>query len=186
MKKLCRWLLYKRLGWKTDVTEVHPAKFMLCLAPHTSNWDFVLGQLYMRAEGMRINFLMKKEWFFWPLGIWFRKIGGIPVFRTKKNSMTDNLAEEARKAETFQLCITPEGTRSRNDEWRKGFYYIALKAELPILLYGLDFERKLIQCTKTLDPTGDIERDMREIKLYFKDFKGKYPEKFTVGNIEED
>ena len=186
MKKLCRWLLYKRLGWKTDVTEVHPTKFMLCLAPHTSNWDFVLGQLYMRAEGMRINFLMKKEWFFWPLGIWFRKIGGIPVFRTKKNSMTDNLAEEARKAETFQLCITPEGTRSRNDEWRKGFYYIALKAELPILLYGLDFERKLIQCTKTLVPTGDIERDMREIKLYFKDFKGKYPEKFTVGNIEED
>lgn len=186
MKKLCRWLLYKRLGWKTDVTEVHPAKFMLCLAPHTSNWDFVLGQLYMRAEGMRINFLMKKEWFFWPLGIWFRRIGGIPVFRTKKNSMTDNLAEEARKAETFQLCITPEGTRSRNDEWRKGFYYIALKAELPILLYGLDFERKLIQCTKTLVPTGDIERDMREIKLYFKDFKGKYPEKFTVGDIEED
>ena len=186
MKKLCRWLLYKRLGGKTDVTEVHPAKFMLCLAPHTSNWDFVLGQLYMRAEGMRINFLMKKEWFFWPLGIWFRKIGGIPVYRTKKNSMTDNLAEEARKAETFQLCITPEGTRSRNDEWRKGFYYIALKAELPILLYGLDFERKLIQCTKTLVPTGDIERDMREIKLYFKDFKGKYPEKFTVGNIEED
>ena len=168
------------------MTEVHPAKFMLCLAPHTSNWDFVLGQLYMRAEGMRINFLMKKEWFFWPLGIWFRKIGGIPVFRTKKNSMTDNLAEEARKAETFQLCITPEGTRSRNDEWRKGFYYIALKAELPILLYGLDFERKLIQCTKTLVPTGDIERDMREIKLYFKDFKGKYPEKFTVGDIEED
>ena len=185
MRKLCRWLLYKRLGWKTDVTEVHPTKFMLCLAPHTSNWDFVLGQLYMRAEGMRINFLMKKEWFFWPLGIWFRRIGGIPVFRTKKNSMTDNLAEEARKAETFQLCITPEGTRSLNPEWRKGFYYIALKAELPILLYGLDFERKLIQCTKTLVPTGDIERDMREIKLYFKDFKGKYPEKFTVGDIEE-
>ena len=167
------------------MTEIHPAKFMLCLAPHTSNWDFVLGQLYMRAEGMRINFLMKKEWFFWPLGIWFRRIGGIPVFRTKKNSMTDNLAEEARKAETFQLCITPEGTRSLNPEWRKGFYYIALKAELPILLYGLDFERKLIQCTKTLVPTGDIERDMREIKLYFKDFKGKYPEKFTVGDIEE-
>ena len=168
------------------MTEIHPAKFMLCLAPHTSNWDFVIGQLYMRAEGMRINFLMKKEWFFWPLGIWFRKIGGTPVFRTKKSSMTDNLAEEARRAETFQLCITPEGTRSLNPDWKKGFYYIALKAELPILLYGLDFERKLIQCTKTLVPTGDIDRDMREIKLYFKDFKGKNPEKFTVGDIEEN
>ena len=185
MKKLCQWLLYKRLGWNTNVTENHPEKFIICLAPHTSNWDFLMGELYMRAEGMRINFLMKKEWFFWPLGIFFRKIGGIPVYRTKKSSMTDNLAEEAQRAETFQLCITPEGTRSLNPDWKKGFYYIALKAGLPILLYGLDFERKLIQCTKTLVPTGDIDRDMREIKQYFKDFKGKYPEKFTVGDIEE-
>ena len=173
------------MGWRTNVSENHPEKFIICLAPHTSNWDFLMGELYMRAEGMRINFLMKKEWFFWPLGIFFRKIGGIPVYRTKKSSMTDNLAEEARRADSFQLCITPEGTRSLNPDWKKGFYYIALKAELPILLYGLDFERKLIQCTKTLVPTGDIERDMREIKLYFEDFKGKYPEKFTVGDIEE-
>lgn len=173
------------MGWRTNVTENHPEKFIICLAPHTSNWDFLMGELYMRAEGMRINFLMKKEWFFWPLGIFFRKIGGIPVYRTKKSSMTDNLAEEARRADSFQLCITPEGTRSLNPDWKKGFYYIALKAGLPILLYGLDFERKLIQCTKTLVPTGDIERDMREIKQYFKDFKGKYPEKFTVGDIEE-
>ena len=176
----------KNHGWKFIVNIPPVKKCVICVAPHTSNWDFVIGQSYMRAEGMRINFLMKKEWFFWPLGIWFRKIGGIPVFRTKKSSMTDNLAEEARKAETFQLCITPEGTRSLNPEWRKGFYYIALKAELPILLYGLDFERKLIQCTKTLVPTGDIDHDMREIKLYFKDFKGKNPEKFTVGDIEEN
>ena len=173
------------MGWRTNISENHPEKFIICLAPHTSNWDFLMGELYMRAEGMRINFLMKKEWFFWPLGIFFRKIGGIPVYRTKKSSMTDNLAEEAQRADSFQLCITPEGTRSLNPDWKKGFYYIALKAELPILLYGLDFERKLIQCTKTLVPTGDIERDMREIKLYFKDFKGKYPEKFTVGDIEE-
>ena len=100
--------------------------------------------------------------------------------------MTDNLADEAMKADSFQLCITPEGTRSLNADWKKGFYFIAQKAGLPILLYGLDYERKIIQCTKTIVPTGDIERDMREIKLYFKDFKGKYPEKFTVGNIEED
>ena len=186
MRKFCQWLLYKRMGWRTDVTEDHPAKFIICLAPHTSNWDFLVGQLYMRSEGMRINFLMKKEWFFWPLGLFFNRIGGIPVWRTKKSSMTDNLAEEARRRDRFQLCITPEGTRSLNADWKKGFYFIAQKAELPILLYGLDYERKLIQCTKTLRPTGDVERDMREIKLYFKDFKGKFPEKFTTGNIEQD
>ena len=86
------------------------------------------------------------------------------------------------KARTFCLCITPEGTRSLNPDWKKGFYYIALKARIPILLYGLDYERKLIQCTKSIIPCGDIEKDMAEIKEYFKDFKGLHPEKFSTGN----
>lgn len=181
--KLCSWLLYKRLGWKKEVTQPHPEKFIICLAPHTSNWDFALGQMYSRAEGMKINFLMKKEWFFWPLGPIFRKMGGIPVFRTKHTSMTDNLAETAKRVKEFHLCITPEGTRSRNPEWKKGFYYIAQKAELPILLYAVDYEKRYIQCTKTIIPNGDIDSQMREIKLYFKDFKGKHPEKFTIGEV---
>jgi 1-acyl-sn-glycerol-3-phosphate acyltransferase len=123
---------------------------------------------------------MKKEWFFWPLGPIFRKTGGIPVYRDKKTSMTDNLAETAKRSESFRLCITPEGTRSRNPDWRKGFYFIALKAGLPILLYGLDFDRKLIQCTKCIMPTGDVEKDMQEIKQYFADYKGKHPENFAI------
>lgn len=183
MKAFCRWLLYKVLGWKCDVTVEHPQKYIICLAPHTSNWDFVIGQLYMRAEGMKNNFLMKKEWFFWPLGSIFKKMGGIPVYRQKHTSMTDSMAETAKAAKTFHLCITPEGTRSANPEWKKGFYFIALKAGLPILLYGVDYEKKLIKCTKTIIPSGDLEKDMREIKLYFKDFKGKKPENFTIGEI---
>ena len=127
---------------------------------------------------------MKKEWFFWPLGPIFKRLGGIPVYRQKKTSMTDSMAETAKGANIFHLCITPEGTRSKNPDWKKGFYFIALKAGLPILLYGLDYERRHIQCTKTVIPSGDLETDMREIKLYFKDFKGKHPENFTIGNIE--
>lgn len=134
---------------------------------------------------MKINFLMKKEWFFWPLGPIFRSMGGIPVFRQKKMSMTDAMAETAKSVSQFKLCITPEGTRSRVEEWKKGFYFIALKAGIPILLYGVDYERKLIQCTKTIIPTGDLEADMREIKMYFKDFKGKKPENFSIGEIGE-
>lgn len=183
MKKLCRWILYKRMGWKTDITVEHPDKYIICLAPHTSNWDFILGQLYMRAEGYRINFMMKKEWFWGPLGYFFKSIGGIPVWRSKKTSMTDNLAETAKKADSFHLCITPEGTRSRNPDWKKGFYYIALKAQIPILLYGLDYEKRLIQCTRSIVPSGDIEKEMRDIKLYFKDFKGKKPDLFTIGEL---
>ena len=84
VKAFCKWLLYKKWGWTLDITEDHPDKFIICLAPHTSNWDFILGLLYSRAEGMQCNFMMKKEWFFWPLGPIFRKLGGIPVHRQKK------------------------------------------------------------------------------------------------------
>ncbi len=165
------------------MTEPHPDKYIICLAPHTSNWDFALGQLYSGAEGLTCNFLIKKEWFVWPLKSLFKRLGGIPVWRSKHTSMTDNLAETARQSATFRLCITPEGTRSLNPEWKKGFYYIALKAQLPILLYGVDYKKKRIQCTKTIVPNGDIEAQMREIKLYFKDFQGRKPEKFTVGEL---
>ena len=168
------------MGWTAEVTEPHPDKFIICLAPHTSNWDFLIGQLYSRSTGMKSNFLMKKEWFFCPLGILFRRMGGIPVWRSKHTSMTDNLAETARRLPAFKLCITPEGTRSRNPEWKKGFYFIAQKAGIPILLYGVDYEQRRIVCTKTIIPNGDVEGQMHEIKQYFKDFKGKHPENFAI------
>lgn len=175
----CRWLLYKKLGWTKCITVAHPDKFIICLAPHTSNWDFIIGQLYAQAEGFKINFLMKREWFFWPLGVIFRSLGGIPVWRSKHTSMTDNLAETAKTKDSFKLCITPEGTRSPNTEWKKGFYFIALKAEIPILLYGVDYKKKKIVCTDSFTPSGNIDEDMPKIKSYFKDFKGKKPENFA-------
>ena len=94
--------------------------------------------------------------------------------------MTDAMAETAKAAKIFHLCITPEGTRSLNPDWKKGFYFIALKAGIPILLYGVDYERKLIECTETFIPTDDIEGDLTHIKQYFKDYKGKRPEKFKI------
>ena len=102
------------------------------------------------------------------------------MYRQKKTSMTDTLAEIARKEDTFRLAITPEGTRKANPEWKKGFYYIALGAGIPVLLYGLDYEKKLIRCTRSFIPSGDVEGDMQEIKSYFKDFKGKKPEQFVL------
>ena len=178
--KFCGWLLYRCMGWRAHVTVPHPDKFVICLAPHTSNWDFLLGQLYSRAEGIKINYLMKKEWFFWPLGWLFRRTGGIPVYRDRKTSMTDSMAEAARMSDTFRLCVTPEGTRSLNSEWKKGFYFIAYKAHIPILLYGVDYEPKLIECTECVIPSGDVENDMQHIKQYFVSYKGKHPEQFGV------
>lgn len=177
---ICGKILFGWMGFKERVTQPFPQKYIIALAPHTSNWDFIIGMMYCRAKGFNCNFLMKDEWFFWPLGSFMRRLGGIPVHRNKKLGMTDIVAQKARELDSFRLCITPEGTRKPNADWKKGFYYIALKADLPILLYGLDYKRKLIQCTYTFLPTGDVENDMAEIKFYFKDFEGKHPEKFKI------
>lgn len=182
-KAFCSWLLYKKMGWRANVTVQHPKKFIICLAPHTSNWDFLLGHLYAGATGIKSNFLMKSEWFFWPLGPIFKSMGGIPVVRSRNTSLTDTLAQTAVAASQFCLCITPEGTRSLTTEWKKGFYYIAHKAQIPILLYGLDYKRRLIECTKVIAPDGNIDAQMREIKLYFKDYQGKKPHLFSVGEL---
>ncbi len=180
MNHFSRFLLYSVMGWKTDITIERPQKYIIALAPHTSNWDFVMGQLFSRAEGFRCEFMMKKEWFFWPLGPFFKHLGGIPVERKKHTSLTDQMAEIAMKSEQFSLCITPEGTRKPNAEWKRGFYYIALKAKLPILLYGLDYGTKRIVCTKVVIPDGNVEEQMDEIKQYFKAFQGKHAENFVI------
>lgn len=180
MKSFFRFLLYRVMGWRAEVTVALPQKYIIALAPHTSNWDFLMGQLYSRAEGFRCGFMMKKDWFFWPLGPLFRRMGGIPVVRSRHTSLTDQVAEQARNSETFSLCITPEGTRKAVSEWKRGFYYIALKADLPILLFGLDYGQKRIVCTKYIHPTGDADAQMVEIKEYFRPFQGKHPEGFMI------
>ena len=179
MQRLCRFILYRLMGWTVDVSVPHPAKYIIALAPHTSNWDFLMGQLYSCAEGFRCDFMMKKEWFFWPLGLLFKALGGIPVERNKRTSLTDQLAATAMQRDTFHLCVTPEGTRKAVTDWKKGFYFIALKANIPILLYGLDYGAKRIVCTKMIQPDGRLEEQMEEIKAYFKPFKGKHPQQFA-------
>lgn len=179
-QKICRTILFDWMGWKADVDQPIPDKCILCVAPHTSNWDFFIGKVYYTALGRTSNFLMKKEWFFWPLGPLFRRMGGIPVERSRHTSMTDQLAQRAMESSHFSLAVTPEGTRSRNPQWKRGFYYIALKAQLPILLYGLDFGTKTIVCKRTLVPSGDVDADMRVIADYFSHFKGKHPENFAL------
>ena len=180
LQSFCKRILYRWMGFSEVVTETRPEKNIIVMAPHTSNWDFVVGTLYARAEGFQCNFLIKKEWFFWPMGILMRKLGGIPVYRDKKTGSTERLATLAMESKEFHLCITPEGTRQPNREWKRGFYYIALKAQLPILLYGLDYRKKVIECTKVIIPNGDVEGQMAEIKEYFARFTAKKPENFSI------
>ncbi len=183
-QKLCSFIYYKLLGWKTNVTVPDYDKYILCAAPHTTNWDLFIGKLFYGAIGRKTGFMMKKEWFFWPLGILFRHMGGIPVYRRKKTSLVEQMVEEARRQKTFHLAITPEGTRAANPNWKKGFYYIAMEAQLPIVLVAIDYEKKCITMEKEMFPSGDLKKDMKEIQLYFKNFKGKHPKNFAIGNVD--
>ncbi|MBQ7442884.1 MAG: 1-acyl-sn-glycerol-3-phosphate acyltransferase [Bacteroidaceae bacterium] len=180
IQALCRLILYRLMGWRTEITVDRPAKYIIALAPHTSNWDFIMGILFSRAEGFRAEFLMKKEWFWWPLGPLFRRLGGIPVRRSRHTSMTEQLSQLALRRNTFSLCITPEGTRRPTAEWKRGFYYIALGAHLPILLYGLDYGLRRIVCTKAVVPDGNVELQMAAIKDYYRPFRGKHPQNFII------
>lgn len=185
LQSICKIIFFRVLGWKLNVTVPQRDKCILCVAPHTSNWDFILGELFYTSIGRKAGFLMKKEWFFWPLGSLFRKMGGVPVYRSKKVSLTDQLAKIAQESEYFNLAVTPEGTRSRVDTWRRGFYIIAQKAQIPIQLFGIDAKNKTIVCTKEIFPSGNMEEDMREIMAYYRQFEGLafYPEKFAVEEL---
>lgn len=180
LQTLCRKLFFGIMGWKEHVTVPRHDKCIICVAPHTSNWDFIIAEIYYCAIDRTAGFLMKKEWFFWPLGPLFRRLGGVPVERSRKTSLTDQLAAKAREADRFELAVTPEGTRSRVTTWKRGFYFIALKAGLPIMLYAIDYASKTIVCTRTIRPSGDVDKDMREIMEYYRPFTGRHPEKFAV------
>ena len=183
-KTIFGFIYYKVLGWKSVVNVPDYDKYIVCAAPHTTNWDLFIGKLFYGAIGRDTGFMMKKDWFFWPLGPIFRWMGGIAVDRGKKTSLVDQLIQIAKESKIFHLAITPEGTRKANPNWKKGFYYIALGAGIPILLAGIDYSTKTITIGKEIIPSGDIEKDMREIKRYFKDFKGKHPENFSIGDID--
>ena len=182
-QKLFGFLYFKVLGWKVDVTVPDYDKCIICCAPHTSNSDLFIGKLFIGAIGRESGFMMKSDWFFWPLGPIFRWMGGIPVNRSKRTSLTTQIIELSKQTSRFVLAITPEGTRSANPNWKKGFWYIAKGANIPIVLVGVDYEDKIIKMNKVILPGDDFEKDIREIKLYFKDFKGKYPKNFTIGEI---
>ncbi|MDE6378024.1 MAG: lysophospholipid acyltransferase family protein [Duncaniella sp.] len=172
--------LLRLFGWHVVCTVPDYPKSIVCVAPHTSNWDFVLGELSYWSLGRRAGFLMKEAWFFFPMKYLFRALGGIPVSRQRGSSLSETIIEKFRHASRLTLAITPEGTRSRVSEWRTGFLHIAYEAKVPIILGAVDAARKLVHLEHTFSPTGDIDTDMRAIKDYYSQFQGIRPEKFSA------
>lgn len=176
---LSRWIL-KLAGWKSVYQVEEPAKSVICVAPHTSNWDFIIGKLYYWSLNKKAGFLMKKSWFFFPMGCLFRAMGGIPIDRSKRTSVTQQMVEEFNRRSVFHLAITPEGTRKPNPDWKKGFYYIAKGAGVPIQLAYLDFGKREMGITEVFYPTDDEEADFKHIFNYYKGVEAKKPENFLI------
>lgn len=166
-------------GWKVVGTIPNEKKMVIVTAPHTSNWDFVVGRLFMYSIGLKPKLLMKKELFFFPLGWLLTKLGGIPVDRRKKNDIIDRMVCEFARADSLVLVIAPEGTRKRVSEWKKGFHYIAGSANVPILPGYFDYKKKTIGIGDPFFVSKDITADINRIKDFVKDVTPKYPNLFA-------
>ncbi|TXB67182.1 glycerol acyltransferase [Vicingus serpentipes] len=177
MSKIAAFI-YKLLGWKT-VGSIPPElkKYVILAAPHTSNWDFLYGRLYFYIFKIPVKFFIKKEWFFFPMGFLFDLMGGVPVDRSKNTNLTDEIAKSFEQNDKMAMMVTPEGTRSYSPDWKKGFYFIAQKANVPIILGFLDYPNKEAGFGPVFYPTGDIDKDIEEIKSFYRTKKGRFPEK---------
>lgn len=177
MRWLAKFIYFKILGWKvvgnTNFSKDTVKKAILISAPHTSNFDFIIGLLLRKVVDLKSNYLGKKELFVWPLGYYFRAVGGVPVDRKNKENKVDTIAKLFEDKEEFRLTLAPEGTRSKVEQWQTGFYYIAKKANVPIIMFTLDFGNKQNKISEPFYPTDNIEEDFKYMKSFFKGVKGK-------------
>ena len=174
------------LGWKIQGQDPTYRKFVFIAAPHTSNWDlpFMLATAYVMR--VHISWFGKHTLFTPPCGWLLRKLGGIPVDRRAPQSLVTQMAEQFRSRDYLVLAVPPEGTRSRVDCWKSGFYHIAAQSGVPIGLGYLDYERKLCGLGMFVKPSGDIKEDMDEIRSFYRDIRGRYPELESEPRLREE
>ncbi|MBM3437224.1 MAG: glycerol acyltransferase [Bacteroidetes bacterium] len=174
-------LILKIFGWR--IIGLMPADVKKCVvivAPHTSYWDFVWGRLAYWAMGVKVKFLIKQEVFVFPFGGLLKRMGGIPVNRRNSANMVEVISRMFKKNQSLYITITPEGTRKKVAHWKKGFYYIALKAGVPIALGILDYRTKEGGIGKIFSPSGNLEQDFKMIEEFYRGRTGKHPEKFNL------
>ena len=172
----------KLAGWRVEgALPPEVQKCVLIAAPHTSNWD--LPFTLMTAFVLRLNvyWLGKSSIFKWPFGPLMRWLGGIAVDRSASTNMVAASAAALKAADgPVQLIVPPEGTRGKTRHWKTGFYYIALEAQVPILLAYMDYTAKRAGIGPMFQPTGDIERDMAVIKAFYAPIRGKNAAQFSA------
>jgi 1-acyl-sn-glycerol-3-phosphate acyltransferase len=166
-------------GWRVEGEIPDIKKMVMIIAPHTSNWDFLTGLWVKLALQLGARFIGKHTLFRWPLGIFMRWLGGVPVDRSAAAGVVDETARVLREADRMTLVIAPEGTRKRVQQWKSGFYRVALEAGVPILLVAFDYSRKAVVFGPLVTPTGDYEKDLALIRSHYHAEMGARPENYA-------
>ena len=178
LKKLSR-LILSLLGWKLEDKLPDEKQYVIIGAFHTSNWDFVLGILGLWALGLKASWVGKHTLFRGIFGPFFRALGGIPVDRRVHTGFIHRVAELYKEGKLNALTIAPEGTRSKREHWKTGFYFIAREADVPIVLGYVDYKNKQLGVGATVYPTGDFVQDFEIIKQFYSAKTGLRPSKQT-------
>lgn len=172
----CARLLLRALGWHSVFVSLPSPKGIIVVYPHTSNWDFIIGVLYKIGAGLPARWMGKDTLFRWPFRRLLLRIGGIPVNRRERSGFVDALLAEFARNDRMWLAVTPEGTRSRTDHWKSGFYRIALAAGLPIGLAYIDYATRTVGVDTYLNLTGDPPQDFARFRAFYADKRGRRPE----------
>lgn len=180
MQWLAKFIYFKILGWKivgnTNFSKDNIKKAVIIAVPHTSWHDFYIGVLLRAVVQVKTNFVGKKELFVFPIGWFFRALGGAPINRQTNQNKVQAIANLFEERKEFRMTLAPEGTRKKVSEWRTGFYYIAKQANVPIIMFTLDFESKQNKISEPFYPTDNVEADFKYMYSFFKGVKGKIPE----------
>jgi 1-acyl-sn-glycerol-3-phosphate acyltransferase len=175
------WLakgLLKLFGWRAVGAAPDLPKYVLVVAPHTSNWDFLVMLALALALRIKVTWMGKHTLFRPPLGWLMRPLGGLPINRTANHNVVAQAVESFRTSDRLVLAILPEGTRKRTSYWKSGFYHIARGANVPIALGFADYKRKVGGIGRVFLPSGDIDADMTIIREFYSGIEGKRPDQF--------
>jgi 1-acyl-sn-glycerol-3-phosphate acyltransferase len=176
-KAIANFFLQTLWGWRIETDYPKEVKkSVIIVFHHTSNWDFPIGILLRPILDLDTHYVGKSSLFWFPLGVLMRWLGGVPVDRSKNTNFVDAVADLYKDKESFKITLTPEGTRKKVTKLKSGFYFIALKAGVPIVCCKFDWGKKIIGFSQPYFPMGDYEKDLPSLLSYFKDIKGRNPE----------
>jgi len=164
------------LGWKFEGQFPKQKKFVMAVAPHTSNWDFTIGMAAILALNLKLSFLAKHSIFVPPFAGIIKKLGGIPVVRSQAHGVVEQLVARYQQSDAMILGIAPEGTRSKVTHWKSGFLQIANQAQVPVQLLYFDFKNKVVGFGPLLEVTDDLELEMAKVRAFYATIQAKNPE----------